>query len=66
MHAATELRRLLAAHRDAKDLIEIGAYVPGTNPTVDRALALEARIGDFLPPGDARVADGGAELGRAR
>jgi flagellum-specific ATP synthase len=48
---AAELRRLLAAHRDAKDLIEIGAYVPGTNPTVDRAVALEERIGAFARQG---------------
>jgi flagellum-specific ATP synthase len=33
----------MAAHRDAKDLLEIGAYVPGTNPLVDRAVALDAR-----------------------
>ncbi len=32
------LRKLLAACRDAKDLIEIGAYVAGTNPLVDRAV----------------------------
>lgn len=43
-----ELRRLLAAHRDAKDLIEIGAYVAGTNPTVDRAVALFDFIDAFL------------------
>ena len=29
---ARELRTLLAAYRDAKDLIEIGAYVKGANP----------------------------------
>lgn len=46
--AAGELRRLLAAHAEAKDLIEIGAYVPGTNPTVDRAVALRDRIDSFL------------------
>jgi flagellum-specific ATP synthase len=46
--AAGELRRLLAAHAEAKDLIEIGAYVPGTNPTVDRAVALRDRIDGFL------------------
>ena len=46
--AAGELRRLLAAHAEAKDLIEIGAYVPGTNPTVDRAVALRERIDGFL------------------
>jgi flagellum-specific ATP synthase len=44
----TELRRLMAAYRDAKDLIEIGAYVPGTNPLVDRAAALEPHIKAFL------------------
>ncbi len=37
---ATEVRRLLAAHRDARDLIDIGAYVPGSNPLVDRAVAV--------------------------
>jgi flagellum-specific ATP synthase len=46
--AATELRRLLAAHRDAKDLVEIGAYVAGTNPLVDRALARLPEIDGFL------------------
>jgi flagellum-specific ATP synthase len=46
--AATELRRLLAAYRDARDLVEIGAYVPGSNPTVDRALALHDHIDAFL------------------
>lgn len=42
--ASTELRRLLAAHREAKDLIEIGAYVAGTNPLVDRAVRLQPAI----------------------
>ena len=46
--AATELRKLLAAHRDAKDLIEIGAYVAGTNPLVDRAVAQQDQINGFL------------------
>ena len=32
-------------------LIEIGAYVPGTNPTVDRATALMPRIDAFLRQG---------------
>jgi flagellum-specific ATP synthase len=46
--AATELRRLLAAERDARDLVDIGAYVPGSNPTVDRALALSPGISAYL------------------
>jgi flagellum-specific ATP synthase len=45
---ATEMRRLLAAYRDAKDLIEIGAYVPGTNPVVDRAVELREATDGFL------------------
>ena len=45
---ARELRRLLAAHAEARDLIEIGAYVPGTSPVVDRAIALRTPIDEFL------------------
>lgn len=45
---ATEFRRLMAAYRDAKDLIEIGAYVHGSNPTVDRAVYLQPAIDLFL------------------
>ena len=45
---ATELRRLLAAHREVRELIEIGAYVPGTNPEADRANALWPHITAFL------------------
>ncbi|WP_203985536.1 FliI/YscN family ATPase [Virgisporangium aurantiacum] len=46
--AATELRRLMAAGREVKELVEIGAYVPGTNPMADRGRALEPRINAFL------------------
>jgi flagellum-specific ATP synthase len=45
---ATELRSLLAAYREARTLIEIGAYVPGTNPLVDRGRALMPEIDRFL------------------
>jgi flagellum-specific ATP synthase len=46
--AANEMRRLMAAYRDAKDLIEIGAYVAGTNPLVDRAIELREAMDGFL------------------
>jgi flagellum-specific ATP synthase len=46
--SATALRRLLAARRDAKDLVEIGAYVAGSNPLVDRALHHSDAIDTFL------------------
>lgn len=45
---SAEMRRLLAAYRDARDLIEIGAYVPGTNPLVDRAVRLRVDLDAFL------------------
>jgi flagellum-specific ATP synthase len=45
---ATELRRLMAAHREVRELVEIGAYVPGTNPEADRANALWPHITAFL------------------
>jgi flagellum-specific ATP synthase len=45
---ATELRQLLAALADAKDLVDIGAYVPGADPVTDRALALKDGIDGFL------------------
>ena len=45
---ATTLRRLLAAHRDVRELVEIGAYAPGSEPDADRALALLPDIDAFL------------------
>jgi flagellum-specific ATP synthase len=45
---ATTLRRLLAAHRDVRELVEIGAYVAGSNSEADLALALMPRINEFL------------------
>ena len=45
---ATRLRRLLAAHRDVRELVEIGAYVAGTDTDADTALALMSRIEQFL------------------
>jgi flagellum-specific ATP synthase len=49
--AATDLRTLLAAYRDARDLVEIGAYVPGTNPVVDRAIVMKDAADRFLRQG---------------
>ncbi len=41
-------RRLIAARQDVKELVEIGAYVAGTNPAADAALALWPTIEQFL------------------
>jgi flagellum-specific ATP synthase len=45
---ATLLRRLLAAHRDVRELVEIGAYAAGSSPDADLALAVMPRIEAFL------------------
>ncbi|GAA4344768.1 FliI/YscN family ATPase [Angustibacter luteus] len=46
--AATVLRRVLAAHRDARELIEVGAYAPGADPDVDAALVHWDAVNGFL------------------
>jgi flagellum-specific ATP synthase len=45
---ATMLRRMLAAHRSVKELVEIGAYVAGSSPDADAALARMPQIEAFL------------------
>lgn len=45
---ASEVTRLMAAYRDAEDLIQIGAYTKGNNGDVDRAMALLPRLRDYL------------------
>jgi flagellum-specific ATP synthase len=45
---AATLRRLLAAHREVRELVEIGAYAAGSSPDADRALALMPRIDALL------------------
>lgn len=44
----SELTRIMAAYRDAEDLIQIGAYTKGRNADVDRALELAPRIREYL------------------
>jgi len=46
--AAGRLRRLLAAYAGSEDLINIGAYRPGTNPEIDEAMAKQEGLNRFL------------------
>jgi flagellum-specific ATP synthase len=39
---------MLAAHREVRELVEIGAYVSGADHDADRALALMPEIERFL------------------
>ncbi len=45
---AGKFRDLLASYKQAEDLINIGAYVPGSNPRVDEAIASYQQMVDFL------------------
>ena len=49
--SASALRDVLATYREAEDLVNIGAYVPGSNPRVDVALAKIDRARAFLKQG---------------
>ncbi|MEO5377324.1 MAG: FliI/YscN family ATPase [Magnetococcus sp. DMHC-6] len=42
------LRDMLATYTRAEDMINIGAYVPGSNPKIDRAVALIDPIRNYL------------------
>jgi len=46
--AARKLKEIYAIYDDAKDLISIGAFSPGSNRRIDGAIALIDRINDFL------------------
>jgi flagellum-specific ATP synthase len=46
--AAGRLRETLAVYRDARDLVNIGAYAKGSNPKIDFALEHLDRINAFL------------------
>jgi len=45
---ANELRRNLAVYKEAEDLINVGAYVKGSNADIDRAIELNKGINEFL------------------
>ena len=42
------LKENLAVYSDSEDLINVGAYVKGTNPSIDRAIMLNSTITYFL------------------
>jgi flagellum-specific ATP synthase len=48
VQATYALRDLLGAYRDHQDLISIGAYRRGSNPTVDAAIDMQSAINHYL------------------
>jgi flagellar biosynthesis/type III secretory pathway ATPase len=45
---AAQVREWLATIRDNEDLVSVGAYVPGSNPRIDAALAHREAVDAFL------------------
>jgi flagellum-specific ATP synthase len=48
---AAKLKDWLATYNQAEDLINIGAYVKGSNPKVDQSILVNDRINEFLRQG---------------
>lgn len=55
-----QTRQLLSLLERNRQMVEIGAYVPGSHPALDRALAIEPALLDFL-----RQSDGGTPRQKA-
>ena len=49
--AAQKLRSILAVYKEAEDLINIGAYVAGSNPGIDKAITMIGAVKSFLQQG---------------
>lgn len=50
-YAAYKLKDLLSTYNEAEDLINIGAYIEGSNPKIDESLKKIDQITDFLRQG---------------
>ncbi len=46
--AACRIRQALAAYRDSEDLIQLGAYLTGSNPVLDASIRLRPELLEFL------------------
>jgi flagellum-specific ATP synthase len=63
---AQQFRQVLADHEQNRDLVSVGAYRSGTDPRIDRALALYPRLEAFMAQGIADAVTGPATLEQLR
>lgn len=49
--AAGKIKNILATYRDAKDLIDVGAYAQGSNPKIDYAITMIDEVNNYLKQG---------------
>lgn len=55
-HVSRSFKRLYSLYQQNQDVINVGAYTPGTDPGLDRAIAMYPRLMEFLHQGmDQRV-----------
>lgn len=54
---AGKVREIIATYREAEDLINIGAYVKGSNPRIDLAIEKIDKLNDFFKQGIGDRAD---------
>ncbi|MEZ4227196.1 MAG: FliI/YscN family ATPase [Polyangiaceae bacterium] len=54
--SARQVRKLIAAYESKRDLIALGAYAKGSDPNVDRAIAAQPELLQFLAQAPADVA----------
>lgn len=50
-NTASKIRDLLATYEESEDLINVGAYVKGSNPKLDEAIDIYPKINDLLKQG---------------
>lgn len=59
-----KLKQLNSRYQRSRDLISVGAYSPGSDPVLDEAIALHARIETFLQQGIHECANVNESLGQ--
>lgn len=63
---AGQVRELLSVYREAEDLINIGAYVKGSNPKIDRAIGKIDALNGFFRQGIHEISDYDESVARLR
>lgn len=57
MEMANRIKEIIATYKEAEDLINIGAYVKGSDPKIDYAIGMVDRINKYLIQGIGERAD---------
>ena len=60
--AARRLRELMSVYNQSRELVNLGAWKPGANPTLDRAVALWPKISALLAQRPLEKADLGGSI----